>query len=61
MRSLKSVTILRMTSESAYVSAWLETVTTHLNLLVLEMDMLVHLTGMKQEAPAFKFKCCSQE
>lgn len=30
-----------MTSESAYVSAWLETVTTHLNLLVQEMDMLV--------------------
>lgn len=61
MLSLKSVTILKMTSESSYVSAWLETVTTHLNLLVLEMDMQIHLTGMKHKVPAFKFKCRSQE
>lgn len=47
MLSQKSATILRMTSESAYVSAWLETVTTHFNLLVLWMDMLVHLARRK--------------
>jgi len=28
---------------------------------MVEMDMLVRLTGMKYEALAFKFKCCSQE
>lgn len=61
MLPLKSVTILRMTSESAYVSAWLEAVTTHWNLWGLEMDMLVHLLGMKHEAPAVEFKCCSHE
>lgn len=61
MLPLKSVTILGMTSESAYVSAWLEAVTTHWNLLVLEMDMLVHLQGMKHEAPALEFKRCSHE